>query len=60
MSNSKPACDYEAALEKIASGHPSVICAVRDNFPSPYEIDVGDESAILRLLQAIVAAGRVQ
>ena len=44
------------ALERIASGHPDVVAAMRENFPSPYEIDMEDEDALRRLLDAIATA----
>ena len=45
-------------LERIASGHPDVLLAMQECFPSPYEIDMCDEDALRRLLEAIVAAAR--
>ena len=48
----------ELGLERIEAGSPEIIEAVWRNFPSPYEIDMGDEAAIKRLLAAIAAAAR--
>lgn len=44
------------ALERVASGHPDLMRALWGNFPSPYEIDLGDEEVLKRLLAAIAAA----
>jgi hypothetical protein len=60
VSGSKPSCDCKGILKKIEIGHPDVVRAVWGNFPTPYEIDLGDEQAIKRLLAALVAAARVR
>jgi hypothetical protein len=44
------------ALREIEQGAPAVLQAAWENFPSPYEIDIEDDDALKRLLEAVVAA----